>query len=78
MSRLNMDVETSGVADLCVVTGAFAYSGKYITRRLLTAGKRVRTLTNWLTRDSLGHRYSSELARRRDRRRSYEDLRMRA
>ncbi len=29
-----------------VVTGAFGYSGKYITTRLLAAGKRVRTLTN--------------------------------
>jgi nucleoside-diphosphate-sugar epimerase len=33
-------------ADLCVVTGAFGYSGKYIATRLLAAGKRVRTLTN--------------------------------
>jgi len=30
---------------LHVVTGAFGYSGKYITRRLLDAGYRVRTLT---------------------------------
>ncbi len=30
---------------LHVVTGAFGYSGKYITRRLLAAGHRVRTLT---------------------------------
>lgn len=29
-----------------VVTGAFGYSGRYITRRLLAAGKKVRTLTN--------------------------------
>jgi len=29
-----------------VVTGAFGYSGKYITSRLLACGKRVRTLTN--------------------------------
>ncbi len=29
-----------------VVTGAFGYSGRYITRRLLEAGHRVRTLTN--------------------------------
>jgi len=29
-----------------VVTGAFGYSGKYITTRLLAAGHRVRTLTN--------------------------------
>lgn len=28
-----------------VVTGAFGYTGKYITRLLLAAGKRVRTLT---------------------------------
>ncbi len=33
-------------AELHVVTGAFGYSGKYITRRLLEAGHRVRTLTN--------------------------------
>lgn len=31
---------------LVVVTGAFGYSGKYITRRMLEAGKQVRTLTN--------------------------------
>ena len=28
-----------------VVTGAFGYTGKYITRRLLEAGRRVRTIT---------------------------------
>lgn len=28
-----------------VVTGAFGYTGKYITRRLLAAGRGVRTLT---------------------------------
>ena len=33
-------------SDVTVVTGAFGYSGKYITRRLLAAGCRVRTLTN--------------------------------
>ncbi len=32
--------------ELHVVTGAFGYSGKYITSRLLAAGHRVRTLTN--------------------------------
>ena len=32
--------------DLHVVTGAFGFSGKYIARRLLDAGRRVRTLTN--------------------------------
>lgn len=37
----------SGTAtDLCLVTGAFGYSGKYIATRLLASGKRVRTLTN--------------------------------
>jgi len=37
---------------LDVVTGAFGYSGQYITRRLLDAGRQVRTLTNSLHRDS--------------------------
>ena len=32
-------------AELNVVTGAFSYTGKYITRRLLSVGKRVRVLT---------------------------------
>ena len=31
--------------ELNVVTGAFGFTGKYITQRLLSAGKRVRTLT---------------------------------
>jgi NADH dehydrogenase len=35
-----------GTRELHVVTGAFGYSGKYIARRLLDAGHRVRTLTN--------------------------------
>ncbi len=34
------------MSELHVVTGAFGYSGKYITTRLLEAGMRVRTLTN--------------------------------
>ena len=38
------------MSDLHVVTGAFGYSGKYITTRLLAAGMRVRTLTNSLQR----------------------------
>lgn len=38
--------------DLYVVTGAYGYSGKYITRRLLAAGRRVRTLTNSLHRQN--------------------------
>jgi NADH dehydrogenase len=31
--------------ELNVVTGAFGYTGKYITKRLLSMGRRVRTLT---------------------------------
>src|SRR5512143_3212318 len=38
------------MSELHVVTGAFGYSGKYITARLLEAGVRVRTLTNSLHR----------------------------
>ena len=37
-------------AGFYVVTGAFGYSGKYITSRLLNARKQVRTLTNSLQR----------------------------
>ena len=33
------------MSELNVVTGAFGYSGNYITRRLLSLGKTVRTLT---------------------------------
>jgi len=33
------------VPELNIVTGGFGYTGKYITRRLLSLGKRVRTLT---------------------------------
>jgi len=36
--------------ELHVVTGAFGYSGKYITRRLLDQGHQVRTLTNSFNR----------------------------
>jgi uncharacterized protein YbjT (DUF2867 family) len=32
--------------DIDIVTGAFGYTGKYITRRLLAQGRRVGTLTN--------------------------------
>jgi uncharacterized protein YbjT (DUF2867 family) len=39
-------------AGLYVVTGAFGYSGKYITSRLVGAGIRVRTLTNSLQRQN--------------------------
>ncbi len=33
-------------AELCVVTGALGYTGRYLARRLLATGGRVRTLTN--------------------------------
>ncbi|MBA3413333.1 MAG: epimerase, partial [Actinobacteria bacterium] len=32
-------------APLDVVTGAFSYTGRFIARRLLADGRRVRTLT---------------------------------
>src|SRR5258708_37843127 len=35
----------NGTNEYDVVTGAFSYTGKYVTRRLLNAGGRVRTLT---------------------------------
>jgi uncharacterized protein YbjT (DUF2867 family) len=35
----------SNALDFDVVTGAFGYTGKYITRRLLDSGRRVRTIT---------------------------------
>src|SRR5216683_4074449 len=35
----------NGTNEFDVVTGAFSYTGKYVTRRLLNAGRRVRTLT---------------------------------
>ncbi len=39
-------------AELSVVTGAFSYTGKYITQRLLSLGKRVRTLTGRPNREN--------------------------
>lgn len=39
-------------AELNVVTGAFSYTGKYITQRLLSMAKRVRTLTGRPNRES--------------------------
>jgi uncharacterized protein YbjT (DUF2867 family) len=45
-----MNSSDSAGAGVFVVTGAFGYSGKYITSRLLSAGKQVRTLTNSLQR----------------------------
>lgn len=41
-----------GTAELNVVTGAFSYTGKYITQRLLAMGKRVRTLTGHPNREN--------------------------
>ncbi len=42
--------------ELSIVTGAFSYTGNYITRRLLSMGKRVRTLTNRVDRENaFGH-----------------------
>jgi NADH dehydrogenase len=40
------------MAETHIVTGAFGYSGKYITRRLLEEGINVRTLTNSLNRSN--------------------------
>ena len=40
-----MASDTSNQAELNVVTGAFGYTRKYITRRLLASGVRVKTLT---------------------------------
>jgi len=36
--------------DLCVVTGALGYTGRYIARRLLAMGRRVRSLVSRLDR----------------------------
>ncbi len=40
------------MSELHVVTGAFGYSGKYIARRLLAQGHRVRTVTNSVEREN--------------------------
>lgn len=41
-----------GTSELNVVTGAFGYTGKYVARRLLSMGKRVKTLTTHPDRPS--------------------------
>lgn len=41
-----------GSAKLNVVTGAFSYTGKYITERLLSMGERVKTLTGAANREN--------------------------
>lgn len=46
---MTVDIETQ---EMNVVTGAFGYTGKYITRKLLSIGKRVRTLTGHPNRPS--------------------------
>lgn len=38
------------IHELHVVTGAFSFTGKYITKQLLAMGKRVKTLTSHLNR----------------------------
>ena len=40
-----MASETSNQAEINVVTGAFGYTGKYITHLLLASGVQVKTLT---------------------------------
>ncbi len=48
-----LDMETS---ELNIVTGAFSYTGKYITQRLLSMGEEVRTLTGRLAHENpFGH-----------------------
>ena len=42
----------SGRAEVNLVTGAFGYTGKYITRRLLSMGETVKTLTGHPGRES--------------------------
>ena len=52
-----MDIEAQ---ELNIVTGAFGYTGKYIVKRLLLMGKRVRTLTGHPKRPSpFGNRVSA-------------------
>ena len=41
----NMASETSNQAEINVVTGAFGYTGKYITHLLLASGVQVKTFT---------------------------------
>ena len=45
--------------ELNVVTGAFSYTGQYITRRLLSVGKRVMTLTGHPGRNPFGDKVSA-------------------
>jgi NADH dehydrogenase len=62
--------------DLHVVTGAFGFSGRYIARRLLGEGRRVRTLTNKPANgDPLGGRIEVRPLRFDDRTALVESLR---
>jgi uncharacterized protein YbjT (DUF2867 family) len=45
----------NGRSDLYVVTGAFGYTGRYITRQLLATGRTVRTITNHPNRPNPFH-----------------------
>jgi NADH dehydrogenase len=45
-------VNHESLPELDVVTGAFGYTGKYITQRLLNAGRRVRTITGHPRREN--------------------------
>lgn len=40
------------IGNIHIVTGAFGYSGKYIAKRLLEKGYRVKTLTNSINRSN--------------------------
>jgi NAD(P)-dependent dehydrogenase (short-subunit alcohol dehydrogenase family) len=47
--------------ELCVVTGAFGYTGRYVAERFLDLGARVRTLTGSPERESpFGTRLDSQ------------------
>jgi len=45
-------VRESNLGKLNMVTGAFSYTGKYITRRLLSMGERVRTITGYPVKEN--------------------------
>ncbi|HEY4720806.1 MAG TPA: epimerase, partial [Anaerolineae bacterium] len=45
-------MRAKSVQEVDVVTGAFGYTGKYITQRLLKMGRLVRTLTGHPNRES--------------------------
>jgi uncharacterized protein YbjT (DUF2867 family) len=64
------------MADVDVVTGAFGYTGRYITGRLLESGRTVRTLTGHANRPSpFGNRVGVAPFDFEDRRRLVEHLR---